>query len=95
MSARKSISVSRTYRHEPDNCLHALITLLRKPVRKMNVEPSPEPDVRNDGIEVESRVEERMRLEIEAMLDVLEKKLTREEFIKVARVVVEAGADGA
>jgi hypothetical protein len=44
---------------------------------------------------IESRVEERMRLEIEAMLDVLEEKLTREEFIKVARIVVEVGSDGA
>jgi len=44
---------------------------------------------------IESRVEERMRLEIEAMLDVLEEKLTREEFIKVARIVVEVGEDGA
>lgn len=32
MNARKSISVSRTYRHEPENCLRALITLLKKPV---------------------------------------------------------------
>jgi hypothetical protein len=42
---------------------------------------------------IESRVEEAMRLEIEAMLDVLEEKLTREEFIKVARIVAEAGSD--
>ena len=32
-----------------------------------------------------------MRLEIEAMLDVLEAKLTSEEFRRVARVVLEAG----
>ena len=44
---------------------------------------------------IESRVRERMRLEIEAMLDVLEEKLTREEFLKVARIVVEAGSDEA
>jgi len=44
---------------------------------------------------IESRVEERMRLEIEAMLDALEEKLSREEFIKVARIVVEAGSDEA
>jgi hypothetical protein len=39
---------------------------------------------------IESQVAERMRLEIEAMLDVLEAKLTREEFIKVARIVAES-----
>jgi hypothetical protein len=44
---------------------------------------------------VESRVEERMRLEIEAMLDVLEEKLTREEFLKVARIIVRADRDEA
>jgi hypothetical protein len=32
-----------------------------------------------------------MRLELEAMLDVLEEKLTREEFIKVARIIVDGG----
>jgi hypothetical protein len=31
MSTRKSISVTRTYMHEPENCLRALITLLEKP----------------------------------------------------------------
>ena len=41
---------------------------------------------------IESRVEERMRLELEAMLDVLEEGLTREEFIKVVRIV--AGVSG-
>ncbi len=34
---------------------------------------------------IESQVEERMLLEVEALLDVLEAKLTREEFVKVAR----------
>jgi hypothetical protein len=43
---------------------------------------------------IESRVEERMRLEIEAMLDVLEENLTREEFIKVARIIAKVD-DGA
>jgi hypothetical protein len=38
---------------------------------------------------IESQVEERMRQEIEAMLVVLEAKLTREEFLKVARIVME------
>ena len=42
---------------------------------------------------IESQVEERMLLEIEAMLDVLEAKLTREEFLKVARIVMESGED--
>ena len=41
---------------------------------------------------IESRVEERMRLELEAILDVLEEGLTREEFIKVVRIV--AGVSG-
>jgi hypothetical protein len=40
---------------------------------------------------IESQVEQRMRLDVEAMLDVLEAKLTREEFIKVARIVMESG----
>jgi len=44
---------------------------------------------------VNARVEERLRLEIEAMLDVLEEQLTREEFIKVVRIVAEAGDDDA
>ncbi len=44
---------------------------------------------------INQRVEERMRLEVEAMLDVLEEHLTREEFTKVARIVVEEGGYGA
>ena len=40
---------------------------------------------------IESQVQERMRLEVEALLDVLEAKLTREEFLKVARIVMETG----
>jgi hypothetical protein len=43
---------------------------------------------------IESQVAERMRLEVEAMLDVLEEGLTREEFLKVARIITEAD-DGA
>jgi hypothetical protein len=42
---------------------------------------------------IESQVQERMRLEIEAMLDVLEEKLAHEEFLKVARIVMESGED--
>jgi hypothetical protein len=42
---------------------------------------------------IESQVQERMRLEVEALLDVLESKLTREEFMKVARIVMETGED--
>ena len=42
---------------------------------------------------INQRVEERMRLEVEAMLDLLEKHLTRDEFIKVARVIVAEGDD--
>jgi hypothetical protein len=40
---------------------------------------------------IEGQVQERMRLEVEAMVDVLEEKLTREEFVKVARIVIEVG----
>ena len=42
---------------------------------------------------VNELVAERMKLEVEAMLDLLEKHLTREEFIKVARIIVDEGAD--
>jgi hypothetical protein len=42
---------------------------------------------------IESQVEERMRLEIEAVLDALEAKLTREEFLKFAWIVMEAAED--
>jgi hypothetical protein len=38
---------------------------------------------------IEGQVAERMRLEIEAMLDVLQEKLTRNEFIKVAQIVAD------
>ena len=40
---------------------------------------------------IQSQVEERMRLEIEAVLNVLEEELSREKFLKVARIVIEAG----
>ena len=32
MSGSKKITVTRAYRHQPDECLRALITLLKKPV---------------------------------------------------------------
>ena len=42
MSSRKNISVSRTYRHETDNCLRALILLLEKRVcKKGGRQPPP------------------------------------------------------
>jgi hypothetical protein len=42
---------------------------------------------------IESQIAERMRLEVEALLDVLEANLSREEFMKVARIVMETGED--
>ena len=39
-------------------------------------------------------VAERMEQEIETLLDLLEKHLSRDEFIKVARIVVEEGGYG-
>jgi hypothetical protein len=44
---------------------------------------------------VNELVEERMKQEVEAMLDLLEEHLTREEFIKVAGIVVEEDSYGA
>jgi hypothetical protein len=47
MSTRKSITVTRDYKLEADACLHALITLLKKPA---NHEGSPSPaTLGNDG----------------------------------------------
>ena len=40
---------------------------------------------------VNELVEERIKQEVEAMLDLLEKHLSRDEFVKVARVVVREG----
>jgi len=40
---------------------------------------------------INARVEERLEEEIEALVKLLEERLEREEFIKVARIVVEAG----
>jgi hypothetical protein len=42
---------------------------------------------------VNQLVAERMNQEVEALLDILEKHLTRAEFIKVARIVVNEGGD--
>ncbi len=42
---------------------------------------------------IESQVQERFEAEVEALVDLLEEKLTREEFVKVARIVVEAGRE--
>ena len=39
---------------------------------------------------IERRVEQELKGEIEAVVEVLEERLTREEFLKVARVIVEA-----
>ena len=44
---------------------------------------------------VNQLVEERMKQEVEVMLDLLEEHLPREEFIKVARIVVKEGDCGA
>ena len=42
---------------------------------------------------IESQVQARMEAEIEAMLDVLEAKLSREEFLRVARALMATGED--
>jgi hypothetical protein len=42
---------------------------------------------------IESRVQERFEAEVEAIIDVLEAKLTREESLKVARILLEAGSE--
>ena len=44
---------------------------------------------------INQRVEERMEQEVEALIALLEERLSREEFIKVARIVVEEGGYGA
>jgi hypothetical protein len=50
MSARKSISVSRTYRHEPEHCSKALALLLQVPVRKEGGPPTaPKDDVKESN----------------------------------------------
>jgi hypothetical protein len=40
---------------------------------------------------IESCVDERLRQELEAMLELLEERLTREEFVRVARILAESG----
>ena len=44
---------------------------------------------------INGRVEERLKQELETMLALLEERLTREEFIKVMRIVAEEGDYGA
>ena len=44
---------------------------------------------------INQQAEERMRLEVETLLDLLERHLTREEFMRVARIVTGEGGDGA
>ena len=44
---------------------------------------------------INQRVKEQMEREVEALIDLLEERLTREEFVKVARIVVEEGDYGA
>jgi hypothetical protein len=39
---------------------------------------------------IESQVQERFEEEVEALVDLLEEKLTRKEFVKVARIVIES-----
>jgi hypothetical protein len=38
---------------------------------------------------IESQVQERFEEEVEALVELLEEKLTREEFLKVAHIVLE------
>jgi hypothetical protein len=42
---------------------------------------------------VETRVEEGLRRELEAALEILEERLTREEFERVARILAEMGGE--
>ncbi len=42
---------------------------------------------------IEGQVRARMEVEIEALLGLLEKQFTREEFLKVAQIVMESGED--
>ena len=42
---------------------------------------------------IEAQVKARMEAEIEALLDLLEKHLTREEFLRIAQIVMESGED--
>ena len=56
MSARKNISVSRTYRHEADDCLRALILLLEKPVCKKGGSPTAPDNARKESEHVSREV---------------------------------------
>ena len=42
---------------------------------------------------VEAQVRARMEAEVEALLDLLEKHLTREEFLRIAQLVLNSGED--
>jgi hypothetical protein len=42
---------------------------------------------------IESQVRVRFEAEVEALVDLLEEKLTREEFLKVAHIVLEARSE--
>jgi hypothetical protein len=44
---------------------------------------------------INARVQERFEEEVAALVELLEERLEHDEFIKVARIVVEAGGDGA
>jgi hypothetical protein len=47
MSARKTITVIRTYRPEPEDCTRALELLLKKSSSKKATGPAPEPSGRD------------------------------------------------
>ena len=42
---------------------------------------------------IERRVAELVKAELRAMLEILDERLTEEEFLKVARIIVEAGEE--
>jgi len=44
---------------------------------------------------INARVQERFEEEVAALVELLEERLEHDEFIKVARIVAEAGEDGA
>jgi hypothetical protein len=47
-ASKRTVTVSRAYRPDPDYCIRALAMLLEKPVKEA-VEPAPEPDSCNDA----------------------------------------------
>jgi hypothetical protein len=50
-ASKRTVTVSRAYRPDPDYCIRALAMLLEKPVKEA-VELAPEPDGR-DGTKVQ------------------------------------------